>query len=400
MPLTETAIRAAKPKEKAYKLTDERGLVLLVDPSGGLWWRLRYRHEKREKQLSLGTYPDVGLKRAREKRDEARKLIADGIDPSVRRQAERVARGDTFEAIAREHLETKRKAFAKVTFDKRLQRLETFLFPKLGGRSIKSVLAPDLLVALKAIEARGRVETAHRVRADAGQVFRYAIATGRADRDVSADLRGALAPIVVTNHAAIIEPVQIGALLRAIDGYVGQPSTAFALKLAPLFFVRPGELRQARWEEFDIEGALWRIPGERMKMREPHIVPLARQSLELLAELEAITGPSGYLFPSLRTGARPISENTVNAALRRLGYTREQMTGHGFRTMASTTLNELGWHPDVIELQLAHAERNEVRAAYNRAQRLEDRKRMMQAWADHLDSLKAKGSVVPIKRVA
>lgn len=400
MALSEAAIRAARPKEKAYKLTDGRGLVLLIDPSGGRWWRLRYRHGGREKQLSLGTYPDVTLKRAREKREEARQLVADGVDPSAKRQAERAARADTFEAIAREFLGMKRKSLAQVTYEKRLKRMEDFLFPKLGGRPIRTIQAQELLAVLKGIEDRGRHETAHRLRADAGQLFRYAIATGRADRDLSTDLRGALAPVVVTNHPAVTDPVQIGALLRAIDGYVGQPSTEYALKLAPLVFVRPGELRQAKWEEFDLEEAIWRIPPERMKMREQHVVPLSSQALALLEDLHAITGPAGYLFPSLRTGARPISENTLNAALRRLGYTHEQMTAHGFRTMASTSLNEQGWHPDVIELQLAHAERDEVRGAYNRAQRLEDRKRMMQAWADYLDGLKAKGAVVPIRRRA
>jgi integrase len=231
-------------------------------------------------------------------------------------------------------------------------------------------------------------------------VFRYAVQTGRAERDVTADLRGALAPVVSVHHATITEPARIGALLRAIDGYNGQAVTAYALKLSPLVFVRPGELRHAEWTEFDLDGhePLWRIPGEKMKMGEQHIVPLAKQAVVLLRELKGLTGRGRYVFPSLRSGSRPMSDNTVNAALRRLGYTSDEMTGHGFRSLASTCLNEQGYHPDLIELQLAHAERNQVRAAYNKAQRLPERRRMMEAWADYLDGLRAGANVVPIKR--
>ena len=270
------------------------------------------------------------------------------------------------------------------------------IFPKLGKRPIAKITAPDLLGALRRIEARGAHETTHRAKQRCGQIFRYAIATGRAERDITTDLRGALAPVVSKNRAALTDPADVGELLRAIEGYHGSPRIALALKLAARTFVRPGELRYAEWGEIDLDGAEWRIPGERMKMRELHIVPLARQVIELLRELYSITGRSKYLFPSLQTSLRPISENTVNVALRRLGYSKDEMTGHGFRAMASTLLNEQGWHPDLIELQLAHAERNKVRAAYNRAQRLPERRNMMQAWADYLEALTTGAKIIPI----
>lgn len=389
--LTELQIRAAKPREKPYKLFDERGLFLLITPGAdsyrGRLWRLRYRHSNVEKLLALGNYPDVSLKRAREKRDDARRLLADGVDPSARRKSDQQSRTETFEAIAREWLEHRAKTSAAITMRKAQWLLE-MIFPRIGKRPIREVTAPELLSALRKIESRGHHETAHRAKQKCGQVFRYAIATGRAERDITADLRGALAPVISQNHASLTDPAEIGALLRAIDGYEGQPITASALKLAALVFVRPGELRGARWSEFDLNGAEWRIPGERMKMGEQHIVPLSRQSVAILRELHALTGSCEFVFPSLLSLDRPMSNNTVNTALRRLGYTKEQMTGHGFRSMASTLLNEQGFPPDVIELQLAHAERNKVRAAYNKAQRLAERRKMMQTWADHLDLLR------------
>ena len=396
--LTDTAIRSAKPQEKPYKLADGQGLYLLVQPSGSRLWRLKYRIDGREKLLSVGIYPAVSLKIARERRDDARRMMAAGVDPSAKRKAERAARADTFEAIAREWLTLKSKSLTERTYEKRLSRLEAFVFPYLGKRPVSTITAPDLLTVLKRVEARGKNETAHRVRSESSAVFRYAIATGRAERDPAADLRGALAPVVVRNHAAITEPTKIGELLRAIHGYTGQPVTEYALKLLPLTFVRPGELRGAEWSEFDLDGAEWRIPAARMKMREQHIVPLSSQAVTLLRELHPLTGSGRYLFPSLRTTGRPISNNTLNAALRRLGYTGDDMVSHGFRSMASTCLNERGWNPDLIELQLAHAERDEVRGAYNRAQRLVDRRKMMQAWADYLDGLRAGANVVPLKR--
>lgn len=396
--LTEVQIRAAKPREKPYKLFDERGLFLLIAPGAdsyrGRLWRLRYRYAKVEKLLSLGNYPDISLKRAREKRDEARRLLAEGIDPSARRKSDQQAKSETFEVIAREWLEMRAKTSAAITMQKARWLLE-MIFPRIGKRPIREITAPELLSALRRIESRGHHETAHRAKQKCGQVFRYAIVTGRAERDVTADLRGALVPVVSQNHAALTDPAEVGALLRAIDSYEGQPITAAALKLAPLVFVRPGELRGAHWSEFDLDNAEWRIPAERMKMGEQHIVPLSRQAVAILRELRELTGGGGFgelVFPSLLSLDRPMSNNTVNTALRRLGYTKEQMTGHGFRSMASTLLNEQGFPPDVIELQLAHAERNKVRAAYNKAQRLAERRKMMQVWSDYLDGLRAVSS--------
>jgi integrase len=394
--LTETAIKAAKGVGKPYKLFDERSLFLFVSPTGTRLWRLKYRLNGKEKLLALGSYPDVSLKRAREKRDEARKLIADGVDPSIKKKAEKSAASDTFEVIAAEwfaHQKYKLRTRKKVEW-----LLRDWLNKYLGSRPIRTITAPEILAVCRRLEARGKHETTHRVLGFAGRVIRYAIATGRADRDPTQDLRGALAPIVVTNHAAITDPKKIGELLRAIDDYQGQPGTSAALKLAPLMFVRPGELRAAQWSEFELDGDApqWRIPGERMKMGEQHLVPLSRQAVAILRDLQSMTGYGNYLFPSLRSSLRCISDNTINAALRRLGYGKDEMVGHGFRSMASTCLNEQGWHPDLIELQLAHAERNKVRAAYNRAERLAERRKMMQAWADYLDGLKGRGDKVAL----
>ncbi|MEJ1960960.1 MAG: integrase arm-type DNA-binding domain-containing protein [Gammaproteobacteria bacterium] len=396
--LNESRIRAAKPKEKPYKLRDGRGLHLLVTPAGARLWRLRYRHAGRESMVSLGVYPDVPLKLAREQRDEMRKLIAVDVDPAAQRRAERAGQANTFKAIADEWIE--KQKFAAATLDKAEWTFRHLLYPYIGSRPIAAITAPEILGVLRRLEDRGKHETAHRTKQRASQVFRYAIATGRAERDPTVDLRGALAPIVVTNRAALTDPRAVGALLRAIDGYVGQPSTEYALKLAPLVFTRPGELRAAEWSEIDLDAAEWRIPAVRMKMRELHVVPLAQQAVDLLRKLHPITGSGRYLFPSLRAPTRPISENTLGAALRRLGFSKDEMTAHGFRAMASTLLNEQGFPPDVIELQLAHAERNEVRAAYNRASRLAERRKMMQAWADYLDGLRAGANIVPLKRSA
>jgi integrase len=396
--LSELKIRNAKPRERAYKIFDERGLFLLVTPTGGRLWRLRYRIGNLEKLISLGAYPDVPLKRAREKRDDARRLVADEIDPSADRKAKRAAMLVTFEGVAQEWLDLQAKSLAPETISILGSRLNSGLYPYLGSRPVGAITAQELLAALRRIEARGRHETAHRVRALAGRVLRYAVATGRAQHDVAADLKDALAPVKSKNFASVTDPVRVGELMRAIDGYTGHPVTALALKLAPLVFVRPGELRAAEWSEFDLPNAEWRIPGTRMKMGEPHVVPLARQALAILRELQPLARGGRYLFASLRTRDRPMSNNTINAALRRLGYSGEEQTAHGFRSMASTLLNEQGFPPDVIELQLAHAERNKVRAAYNKAQRLAERRKMMQAWADYLDGLRAGATVVPIRR--
>jgi integrase len=389
-PLSETRIKSAKPhEERQYKLYDERGLYLLVTPDGGRWWRFKYRLGGREKGISLGTYPDVSLKRAREKRDEARRLVADGINPSDQRRTAKDAQADTFKGIAEEWIP--KQHFSDKTLEKARWTFDDLIYPYIGNRPVTQITAPQVLELVRRLEARGKHETAHRTKQRIGQVLRYAIATGRAERDVTADLRGALTPIKVTNHAAVTEPTRVGELLRAIDAYSGQPTVEAALKLAPLLFVRPGELRAARWEELQLDGEEpeWRIPAERMKMREYHVVPLARQSAAILRDLQPVTGPRGMVFPNLRDPNRPLSEVALTAALRRMGYSGEEMTWHGFRTIASTLLNEQGWHPDLIELQLAHQERNKVRAAYNRAQRLDERRKMMQGWADYLGKLKA-----------
>ena len=334
----------------------------------------------------------MSLAKARDRRTDARKLLVDGVDPSVVKCAEKSARleqgTNTFGAIGREWFEKHSPRWSKSHIDRSKRLLEKDLYPWLGFQPIKEIDAPELLRVIRRIESRGAVDTAHRALQYCGMVFRYAIATGRADRDPSGDLRGALPPVQKKHHASIVEPKAVGALLRSIDGYEGHLVTRCALQLAPLVFVRPGELRRAEWSEIDLENAEWRIPAAKMKMESPHIVPLSRQALAVLSEIKPLTGGGTYVFPSVRSRQRPMSENTVNAAPRRLGYTKEQMTGHGFRSMASTLLNEQGWHHDAIERQLAHAERNGVRAAYNYAEHLPERRKMMQAWADYLDGLK------------
>ncbi|HKR44059.1 MAG TPA: integrase arm-type DNA-binding domain-containing protein [Paraburkholderia sp.] len=393
--LTDQAIRSAKPAESPYKMADGNGLTLLIKPNGSKLWRFRYRFDGLEKTLALGTYPDTSVKLARHKRDEARQLLAKGVDPSERRQAEKVADANTFESVAREWLTIQEKKLAAATYAKAVWTLETLIFPFIGNRPINEIKAADVLKLLQRIENRGLHETAHRARQRCGQVFRYGVVTERCEHDITADLRGALAPVVTAHHASVTEPEKIGQLLRDIESYRGNSVTWYALRLAAHMFVRPGELRHAEWSEFDLEGKepCWRIPASKMKMREAHIVPLSRQVVAWLKELHGLTGKGSLVFPSLHSTQRPISENTVNMALRRMGYDNETMTGHGFRSMASTSLNEHGWHPDVIELQLAHAERNKVRSAYNRAQRLPERRAMMQHWSDYLDELRAKSDL-------
>ena len=402
MALTDIAIRKAKPVDKTQRLFDGGGLYLELSPAGGKWWRLKYRFGGKEKRLSLGTYPDTGLADARDKRDAARKLLAAGVDPGEQRKAVKAAGEEratnSFAVIAAEWLALQRPRMAAATLEKAEWTFDELVNPWIGGHPITAIDAPELLKVLRRIEERGAHETAHRTKQRCGQVFRYAISTGRAKHDPTADLRGALAPVVSTSRAAITDPAKVGDLLRAIGTYQGSLVTKCALRLAPLVFVRPGELRKAEWTEIDLDRAQWRIPAARMKMREEHIVPLAPQAVAILRELQPLTGHGQYLFPSYRGKARTMSENTVNAAVRYMGFDKDTMTGHGFRAMASTRLNEMGWTPDVIERQLAHAERNKVRAAYNRAQYLDERTRMMQAWADYLDGLRAGGKVVTIKR--
>ena len=391
MPLTDRAVINLKPKPKPYKKYDSGGLHLYVSPSGGKLWRLTYRHDGKEKLLSLGAYPAVSLAKARQRRDDARVLLADDIDPGeYKKEMKKVVREVTensFEVVAREWHVKFRESWTEEHGGKILARLEKDLFPFVGKTPVSEIKPPDLLDAIRHIEARGALETAHRAMQICGKIFRYAVATGRAERDITYDLRGAIPPPNTRHHSTITNPQEVGALLRTIDNYQGQFVVACALKLAPLVFVRPGELRCAEWNEFNFDAAEWRIPAERMKMREQHIVPLADQTLAILRDLHAVTGHGKFLFPSIRTANRPMSNNTINAALRRLGYGKEEMTGHGFRSMASTLLNEQGWNRDAIERQLAHAERNKVRAAYNFAEFLPERRKMMQAWADYLDQL-------------
>ncbi len=346
-----------------------------------------------EKRMSLGVYPDVGLAEARDKREAARKLVAAGVDPTEHRKAVQVAlvenTENTFESIAREWFASFSKHWVPAHSDKVIRRLELNVFPYIGARPVKAITAPELLAVLRRVESRGANETAHRALQVCGRVFRFAVATGRAERDPSRDLGGALAPTREKHLASITDPEEVGALLRAIDAYEGSWITRCALRLAPLVFVRPGELRAAQWAEFDFEKAEWRIPAARMKMRVQHVVPLSTQAIAVLRDLQELTGRFALAFPGVRSRFRPMSENTVTAALRRMGYSGQDMTGHGFRSMASTLLNEQGWNRDAIERQLAHGERDAVRAAYNYAQHLPERRRMMQAWADFLDQLKA-----------
>jgi integrase len=390
MALTATTIKTCKPKDKAYKLTDGGGLYLLVSPSGGKWWRFDYRFQSKRKTLSMGVYPAVSLKDARDRRDEAKKQLANGIDPAMVRKSQKhqQSQPNTFEAVAREWHAKFKPGWSDSHANRLLRLLERDIFPWLGSMPVSDVSSPLLLQTIRRIETRS-LDTAHRAMQNCGQVFRYAIATGRQQNDPTHALKGAIPPIRDNHFASITHPEQIGPLLRAIEGYKGEFITQSALRLGPLVFVRPGELRHAEWSEINLEIGEWRIPSEKMKMGQPHIVPLARQSIVLLTDLQPLTGTGQYLFPSVRSLDRPLSENTINAALRRLGYTKDEMTGHGFRSMASTLLNEQGWNRDHIERQLAHAERNKIRAAYNYADYLPERRKMMQAWADYLDTLKA-----------
>jgi integrase len=389
MPLTNLKVDKAKPKEKQYKLADERGMYLLIHPKGGKWWRLDYRFQGKRKTLSLGTVPDVSLKEARRKRDEARSILEDGADPSYYRASAKAFGEDSFEAVAREWFEKFRGQWAQSHAVKILGRLEKDLLPWVGSRPIDAIEPPELLRVIRRVENRGALETAHRIQQIAGRVFRYGVATGRCNRDPTADLKGALPPNRSNHFATITDPKEIGELLRAIDGYQGSLITRCALQLAPLVFVRPGELRHAEWTEIHTDEATWRIPATKMKMRRDHIVPLSDQAIHILEEIKPLTGNGRYVFPSVLTTGRPMSDNTINSALRRLGYSKDEMTGHGFRSMASTVLNENSWTPDAIERQLAHVEGNSIRAAYNYAEHLEERRRMMQWWADYLDGLKS-----------
>lgn len=394
MRLTNVVVLNAKPQDKPYKLIDGRGLYVLVNKAGK-YFRWDYRFAGKRKTLALGVYPEISLKEAREKHEDLRRLLARDIDPmEMKKQKKAEVQAEvenSFEFVAREWFAKNKSVWTARHADTIISRLQNNIFPWLGAAEISAISAPMLLEALRRIEERGALETAHRVKQICGQVFRYAIATGRAERDPSFDLRGALAPTKSKSMATITDPQKIGILMRAIDGYQGSLITRCALKFAPLTFVRPGELRHAEWTEINFDESEWKIPSEKMKMRTVHIVPLSAQAIAILKEIQPLTGNGKYVFPSLRSGGRPMSNNTILVALRSMGYTKDEMTGHGFRAMASTLLHEQSWPSDVIERQLAHRERNSVKAAYNHAQYLPERRRMMQAWADYLESLRGKG---------
>jgi len=403
--LTDIKVKSAKPKEKQYKLTDGQGLYLLVTPQGGKLWRFKYYFNNKEKVRAFGTYPEITLADAREKRDAARKQVANDIDPGevykAQKKATLAVTENSFEVVAREWHEKFKQRWTKVHADTTIRRIELNVFPWLGERPIGEIRAPELLAVLRRIEARGAQETAHRVKTICGQIFRYAVATGRAERDPAADLKGALPPAPKTHLAALTDPKEVAELLRIMDGYEGSFVTRCALRLAPLVFVRPGELRQAQWSEINLETAEWNIPAERMKMKQAHLVPLSRQAVEILRELKPLTGHGRYLFPSVRSSARPMSNNAILGALRRMGYSKDEMTGHGFRAMARTILDEvLQVRPEFIEHQLAHAVRDPNGRAYNRTAHLEERKKMMQTWSAYLDGLKAGAKVLPFAKKA
>ncbi|MDD2389289.1 MAG: integrase arm-type DNA-binding domain-containing protein [Desulfobacterales bacterium] len=402
-PLSDTKVRTIKPAGKPQKFFDGGGLFLLVTPTGGKLWRLKYRFGGTEKLLSIGAYPQTSLADARQKREQASAMICNGVDPSDNKKAQKAAGAqetETFEVIAREWHAKFSASWAASHSNKIIRRFELYVFPWLGDRPIKSITALDLLTVLRRIEAKGTLETAHRTQQICGQVFRYAVATGRAERDPSGDLRGAIPPASGKHMATMTDPKEIAGLLRSIDDYRGSIVIRCALQLAPLFFVRPGELRHAEWSEFNLDEAEWRIPAEKMKAGVMHIVPLSRQVLDVLREIHPLTGHGRYVFPSPRTDSRPMSSNAILSALRRMGFAKDEMSGHGFRSMASTLLNEQGWNRDAIERQLAHAERNSVRAAYNYAEFMPERKKMMQAWADYLEGIKSGAKIIQIRSAA
>lgn len=404
--LTDSFIKKSampKPGGKPSNYTDGGGLYLHVNTTGK-YWRYNYRFNGRMKTLSIGVYPEISLKEGRRLHEEARKLLARGVDPSHHKKATKASQRaqveNSFEVVAREWFVKFSPQWVESHASRILLRLENDVFPWLGNRPIAELEPPDVLAVLRRIEARGALETAHRVKQNIGQVFRYAVSTGRATRDQTADLKGALPPAKKKNFAAITDPIQIGQLMRDMDDYSGTLETRIALMLSAYLFTRPGELRQMEWAEIDIEAEQWSIPAEKMKAGRAHIVPLSCQALALLEEIRPLTGRWRYVFPSMTDKKKPMSNNTVRQALRRLGYDNQTMTAHGFRALASTRLYELGYDSDLIEKQLAHAVGNEVRRAYDRSQHIERRTTMMQAWADYLDNLKAGGQVIPFKTKA
>ena len=405
MALTDLQVKNAKPTVKPYKLSDGGGLFLLVHSNGGRYWRLAYRFGGKQKNLALGIYPDISLADARDRREQARKLLANDTDPGAVKQEQkaRVAAlsEHSFEIIAREWFVKHSPNWKENHSSKILARLENDMFPWIGARPISEIAAPALLAAIRRIETRGALETAHRVLAICGQVFRYAVATGRAERDPTGDLRGALPPVKRGNHfAAITEPKKVGELLRDIDGYQGSFIVQCAFKLSPMLFVRPGELRRMEWTELDLEKAEWLIPAEKMKMGVTHIVPLSTQAVAILREIQPLTLRGKYVFHGERDHDRPMSDNAIRSALRRMGWANDEMTPHGFRAMASTILDNMGYKQEWLERQLAHEEPNKIKAAYKREawrMYLPERTAMMQAWADYLDKLKVGAAVIPLR---
>jgi integrase len=402
IPLSDTKVRNAKPTSKQRKLFDGGGLFLLVTPSGGKLWNMKYRFDGKERKLSFGTYPEISLADARAKREVARKQLANDIDPGAVKKAMKESftqETETFELIAREWHSRFISQWTPGHAKTIITRLERDVFPWLGSSPIAKIKAPDLLKTLRRVESRGAVETAHRIKTVCGQVFRYAVATGRAERDPATDLKGALQPVQKKHLAAITDPKEAAGLLRSIDNYQGHLVTKYALKLAPLLFARPGELRQMEWAEIDFETAEWNLPASKMKMKLPHLVPLCRQAISILKDVHPLTSKSRYVFPSPRTNSRPMSNNAILSALRRMGYQKEEMSGHGFRAMARTILDEvLQVRPDFIEHQLAHAVRDPNGRAYNRTAHLKERKKMMQKWANYLDALKDGSKILAFKQ--
>ena len=403
--LTELAIKKAKPTDKLGRMTDGSGMYLLIHTNGGKYWRMDYRLAGKRKTLAIGVYPDMSLSDARERREQARKLIANGVDPVAVKQAQKASTienvENSFEVIAREWFVRHSPNWKENHSSKIIARLEKDVFPWIGARPIAEIAAPALLAAIRKIEARGALETAHRALACCGQVFRYAVATGRAERDPTGDLRGALPPVKKEKHfAAITEPKKVGELMRDIEGYQGSYIVKGAFKLSPLLFVRPGELRKMEWAELDLDKAEWIIPADKMKMGVTHIVPLAKQAVAVLREMLPLTGRSKYVFHGERDHDRPMSDNAIRSALRRMGWANDEMTPHGFRAMASTILDNMGYKQEWLERQLAHEEPNKIKAAYKREawrMYLPERTAMMQAWADYLDKLKAGAEVIPLR---
>lgn len=403
MALTSTKIKNAKAKLKLYKLYDEKGLYLEVTPKGGKRWRLKYRFNNKEKRISLGVYPEISLKDARDRRDENRKLLANDIDPSEYRKTQKSAnleaQENSFEAVALEWHEKQKSTWTPDHAKRLLRRLSNDIFPWIGSRPIADIKAPELLNVVRKIESRGANESAHRALSNCGQIFRYAVATGKAERDLSGDLKGALEPVIKNHFAAVTEPKDVGRMLYILDGYQGSLIVRTALRFAPLVFVRPGELRKAEWKDIDFDNAEWRYLVT--KTNTQHIVPLSEQAIALLEEIHPLTGKGRYVFPGARSRLKPMSDNAILAALRGLGIPKEEMSGHGFRAMARTILDEvLDIRPDYIEHQLAHAVKDPNGRAYNRTAHLDERKKMMQTWADYIDKLKAGAEIIPMDQSA